>query len=271
MKAVKVILSIACAVQFWTVCNPAAAEDDKQEVDTHSATQAEPAAAAPAEESSPLTITPSLAVFSHYMFRGVNLYDGSSIQPSVGGLYDTGDYGTFGANVWSHVSADEGMKDADFWEIDYTLSYAYTIDAVTLSAGHIWYTYPDDNGGALLNSNEVFASASVDMPLTPTLSYYHDYDEFDYSYYELGFSHNFEPKALGEGFNLAPFVAFGFASNAADTGVYQDDGLVQTTMGVSFQIPWGIFTVKPMLAYTKEADAIATDQFWSGITISTSL
>lgn len=221
--------------------------------------------AAGAEDSAPeknWSVDLNTSFLTDYMFRGVNLYDGASIQPSVGVNYDTGDYGSLSSSVWAHFSA-EGEESAGekFTEIDYTLSYAINFGKVGLSVGHLWYTYPRDSDG-IDNSNELFASIEVDTFLTPTFSVFHDYDEFDAQYYELGISHTIETDWLGDGFNITPYVTTGFASHAEK--VYADNGFVQVTFGTSFDAKLGDVTVTPSLNVTRESDDFADNEFWVG-------
>jgi hypothetical protein len=227
--------------------------------------------AAPAlAETSAFNASASVSFNSDYMWRGFNLYDGSSIQPSISVDYDTG-YGTVGGNVWSHLSAEGGTTNIDkFTEIDYTLTYALALDPIAVKVGHLWYTYPKDSDN-LENTAEIFASVVIDdealgspFPLSPTLSAYHDYDLVDGQYYELGISHTFEPKGLGDGFNFTPYAAFGFAED--QTPVYAANGFVQSTFGVSTSLSMGDVAVTPSLNYTAEADENLKNEFWFGMT-----
>ena len=225
-----------------------------------------------AEDTSPLTGSASVAFLSDYMWRGFNLFDGSSIQPTVGAEYDTG-AGKLGANVWAHLSAEGGDSAATkFTEFDYTLSYAFSLSPLSFKVGHLWYTYPisDDN---LEDTAEFFGTVVVDdaalgspFALNPTFSVYHDYDLVDGQYYELGLSHAFEIPALGDGFNMTPYVAFGYAQNQEP--VYAEDGFVQTTFGVSSNLSLGSFAVVPSLNYTAESDNNLKNEFWFGFSLS---
>lgn len=210
----------------------------------------------------------SVAFNSDYMFRGFNLYNGTSIQPSVAGTADLGDAGALTASVWAHTSAENDTRTKKFTEVDYTLSYSIPVDIVSLSAGHLWYTYPHESDDLdIPDTGEYFVAASLDTLLSPTFSYFRDYDAFDANYYELSFSHLIEPgcPCLGEGFNITPYVAFGFASDAEK--VYADDGLVHVTFGVSSDLKLGNIAVKPTLNYTAESDDNAVNQFWFGMTL----
>jgi len=214
----------------------------------------------------------STAFLSDYMFRGFNLYDGASIQPSVTASYDTG-YGEVSANLWMHLSAEGDRQAEKFTELDETISWAYTFDPVTIKLGHVWYNYPDDSD-AIDDSAEFFVNLVLDdssfndfFPLTPTFSFYHEYRITDAQYYELVFSHLFEPEFMGKGFNITPFVNIGFASNAEK--VYDDEqGLVQVIYGISSSVPLGDVLLIPSLNYTSSVDDAATNEFWFGSSVN---
>ena len=220
-------------------------------------------------EESPLSVDLSTGLYSDYMFRGFNLYDGIAIQPSLGTSYDLGDAGTLGANVWAHLSGEGDRQAEKFTEVDYTLSYDISLGIASIGLGHVWYTFPDSDDG-IDDSAEFFASISFDTLLSPSFSFYHDYDAFDAQYYELGLSHTLECSYLGEGFNITPFVNFGFASNAEK--VYADSGgLVQITYGAYFDLDLGDIAVTPSINYTNESDDAASNEFWVGLAFDYSL
>ena len=226
----------------------------------------EPVRAEDADES-PFSVDVGVDFYSDYMFRGQNLYPGNSIQPSIAPNFSLGDYGNISALTWFHFSAD-GMSEGvdEFFEYDQTFAYDFTYELVTASVGHVWYTYPEDD---IATTAEIIASVSVDTVLTPTLAFYHDYREFDAQYYELNFSHklSFEEKGVE---SITPFVNVGFATNAEK--VYgEDDGYVQTIVGVSAEVPLGPLVLQPRLAYT-EGEAVRTnDEFFMGFSVIYSL
>lgn len=217
-----------------------------------------------AEESSDLSLGLTTDFNSDYMWRGFNLYDGTSIQPSLDANYNLGSMGNIGLNVWSHLSAEGGQGAAEkFTEIDYTAHWDMAFDAWSVSVGHIWYQYPR-NSDDIEDSAEVFASISHDCAINPTLKVFHDYDQYDNQYYELGFSHEFETSALGDGFKTTPYVAVGFADNAEK--VYDEDsGVTHVAVGTSFNFQTGDLTVSPNLNYSFKVDDATQDEFWVGV------
>ncbi len=220
-----------------------------------------------AEDGGPLTVETTVGVYTDYMWRGFNLYDDMSLQPSIDVSYDTGSIGTLGVNGWMHISMDQDEEQNEFTEYDLTPYWEMSFDKLTVSAGFLFYFYPNEDEENIPDTSEVFASISYDTLLSPTLKFYHDYDEFNYQYYELGLSHTFEIAELGEGFNLTPSIAIGFADSAED--VYADDsGLVQITYGISMEAPLGNMTVTPGVYYTQEDDDALEDEWWGGFSLA---
>ncbi len=217
-----------------------------------------------AHADSALTTDFRLGLFSDYLWRGFNLYDGTSIQPSIASSLAVGP-GTLTGSVWGHLSGEgsDGASVENFTEVDYTLSYSIPVGSATFTAGHLWYTYPDSDDN-IDNTAEVFGSiALAELPLSPVVSVFHDYDLYDATYIELGLSHVFD---VGSESSLTPYVAFGFGAHADK--YYAEDGLVQTTVGANLQIPVDSVSVIPGVHYTFESDANATDELWFGTTVS---
>lgn len=220
---------------------------------------------ASAEQDRSVTVDTSVAVLTDYMFRGFNLYDGTSIQPSTNLNYKT-EVGTFTGGLWFHLPGEGDRQSEKFTELDATLKYAHSIGPVAFTIGNVWYTYPNEGDNEILDTAEMFATVSYDTLFTPTLSFYHDWDEFDAQYYEFGLSHKLTAETLGEGFNVTPFVAFGFASSADN--VYDDDGLVHVTYGMYSTVSLGDITLTPSVNYTSKVDDATVNEFWAGISFA---
>jgi hypothetical protein len=215
-----------------------------------------------AEESKSWSVDTNVGFFSDYMWRGFNLFNGASIQPSVTANYDTG-YGVISGNTWVHLSADQDSGQDRFTETDYTLKYSLDVDKISLSAGGIWYRYPSSD---LTDTEEVFGSISYDYDLlNPVLTVYRDVGEFENWYYEATISHEFE-KVLESEATLTPYSTFGFASDAEK--VYDGDGLVQVTVGSSVSFDMGPIAVAPNVNYTFKVDDATVNNFWMGTNVS---
>jgi hypothetical protein len=210
----------------------------------------------------------SFGTYTDYMFRGKNVYEGISLQPSATGFYDFGDAGSLSLNVWAHIPGESNEPPEKFNEVDTTVAYEIDVDMVTLSAGHIFYTFPGGEG-RIRDTLEYFASVQIDTIANPTFTFYHDYDEGKYQYYTLGFSQPVPLDFVGDDVVVTPYVTFGFASNSDDQPrFYFNDGLVHTDFGISTDLKMGKIIVTPNFNVTLESDDGATNEFWAGIDFS---
>ncbi len=223
------------------------------------------------EEESPYSLSISTDIASDYMFRGQNLYQGTSIQPSVGGGYSFGDFGSLDANIWSHNPAEDGHGPQEKYnEIDYTISYSISWDILTLGVGNLWYTYPHQSDVDIEATYEYFISASLDTILTPTLTFYHDYRLYQTNIFELGFSHSFENESLGKDVSVTPSVIFGFGQNT-DKVYAEDSGLLYISTGVGAELPLAMLKITPSLNYNFKIDDSTINEFWFKVGIAYSL
>jgi hypothetical protein len=122
-----------------------------------------------------------VAFLSQYVWRGYALSDSSLvIQPSI----SAGCKG-FGLNLWGNLDTDYDDTGKDFNETDLTFSYDKRFGKVGLGLGYIYYGLEGED------TQEFYASVSLDTILAPTLTVYRDYDLFDSWYVLLGVSHSF--------------------------------------------------------------------------------
>lgn len=146
----------------------------------------------PKKEEDNVTGSVSTAIYNKYIFRGYELSSGSVvIQPLV-----TVSYKGFSLNYWGNIDTREKQTQSfipdrpgrkSFNESDLTLSYTYSIDKLSLTAGYIYYgtKYTDE-------TEEVFLSASYDIISKPTLTIYRDISTYPGTYLNLALSHSFE-------------------------------------------------------------------------------
>lgn len=221
-----------------------------------------------AEEKKPtFTLDTNLSVYSSYMFRGLNLFDGPSIQPSVKANYYTEGNGDFHVNLWTHQRMDNARTGGNFSEYDVTFTYDYSFEDFTLSLGNVAIMYSDDIDISYPETSEMYLSIALDNTLlTPTFTTYHDYRAYDSQYYELLLSHRFEEPALWENFNITPYVNIGFASNSDK--YFQKDGFIQGTVGILSDINAGPILVTPSINYTLPHEDVDDNQLWIGVSLS---
>lgn len=191
----------------------------------------------------PLSVEVSLDVLSDYMWRGVICNGNPVWQPSVTLAYDLGDWGALAANVWQSYdlthkrgTATNSRRACGLQEIDYTLSYAVSLADFDLEAGHIFYTFPNNNGAS---DQELYATVAYNNPIvTPSASVYWNYgsahgDDPSAVYFSFGLAHDFEPL---EGLTLTPSASLGFGDNAWSqyvTDVSAGTELTDQTIGLA--------------------------------------
>ena len=189
------------------------------------------------EDGLPLSIEFSMDILSDYVWRGEICNDNPVWQPSATLGYDFGDYGALSANIWSTFdlthkrgTCTNSRRSAGLQEIDYTLSYAVELAGVGFEIGHIWYTYPNNNGPT---DQDLYATVSYDNPIvTPSASVYYNYsdsagNDLSCLYYTFGLGHDF---AITDDLTLSPGASLGFGGNAwTDCGTE----LTDQTVGIS--------------------------------------
>ena len=185
---------------------------------------------ATAQETSIYSASGDVALVSKYLWRGQRLTNDWSVQPSV-----TLGIEGFAFNAWAtmdmtavnnynagdpRAASGDGLQ-GHFTEIDYTFSYDYSFDTVSVGAGTIFYTFPD----RFATTTELYGTVSFDtVPLAPNATIYIDVDETSAgggdtgAYFLLGAGHSFSiDNDVISSFDLSGTFAF---ANGGFTGFY---------------------------------------------------
>ncbi|QYK53361.1 MAG: hypothetical protein KF824_00385 [Fimbriimonadaceae bacterium] len=140
----------------------------------------------------PFDVSLDSAIYSKYVWRGVNLSNGGVFQPSL-----TVGLQGFELNVWgsyeftNNVLYPSGSNGKNrFTEWDTTLSYSGESALGSWTVGAVQYAYPTTG---LANTTEVFAQFGFNHPLNPYIAGYFDVDESKGTYLKLGGSTNLSP------------------------------------------------------------------------------
>ncbi len=105
--------------------------------------------------------------YDKYVWRGQYLDRDAVVQPGVSVTAN-------GFTVGYWASAPMENKDAlNSSESDGYVSYSKTEGIYTVTVGHTWYAFP----GAGTSSKEFFGTLAAAMPLNPSLTYAHDYED----------------------------------------------------------------------------------------------
>ncbi len=217
----------------------------------------------------------SVDVMSQYVWRGWQLSDDSVIQPSVGITYEG-----LGVNIWSNYDNDTTA----ITETDYTLNYTFSIEKFGFDVGYIFYTFPDSD----FDTQEIYASASYDVILSPSLTIYYDFDEGDGAFIVASIGHSI---ALLEEMSLDVGASLSYNADnlvmGTDSGGDAFSGFYNGDISASVSIPvYKALSITPMVAYSfplgddakdvLEANALAVtgdddgDIFYGGVSISLS-
>lgn len=198
-----------------------------------------------AEEEKP-TAGVDLGGFSQYIWRGLELSEDSIVlQPSM-----TVGYKGASFNIWGNLDTDNAAYDGmKYNETDLTLSYSHTVGIVKLTGGYIYYALD-----GLTDSQEIFASATLNTILNPTITVYREIAHVPAWYVNVGISHS-QPITGDITLDAAASAGYyhsddeGFAEANDPTEKYQQfhNGLVSLGMTVPFA---DYFSVKPMIAYS---------------------
>ena len=208
--------------------------------------------AAMAEEEAP-SADFSVGLYSKYIWRGYELSDGSMvIQPSLSVSYKG-----FGANLWANLDTDLYGEDTHKWvETDLTLSYDGSHGMLGYGAGWIYYAINADGD---TDTQEFYATLSLDVLLAPSLTIYYDTDNFQGDWYAL--------LAIGHSFELAESISLDLGLSAGyyfiNDGIGPGDDYSELHDGVlsaSVSFPVGEYiTITPELYYSFPLSSEAED------------
>jgi hypothetical protein len=217
--------------------------------------------------------------FGKYVWRGQNLNDDPVFQPGI-----SAGYADLTATIWGSFDlTNYNGNSGDFYELDYSLDYSGSVpgfEGVDYSIGIIYYDFP---GSTVKDTTELYWGLVFDLPLSPSITVYHDVDEAEGSYVSLGLAHSIEKIA-----ELSPDCSVGMEIGASlgwASGSYNkyywttDQSKTQDlTLTVSFPMEFlDGWTLAPSLNYVtllsddiRATDAYdsASDYFFAGVGLS---
>lgn len=177
LVAVLMFFSLESSIYAEELKDPHAVETQKEVILQHT-------------EEPPVSGSASVGVFNRYIFRGYELSsDSIVIQPAINISYRG-----FSAGFWGNIDSNEHATQSfvpdradqkSFNETDLTLSYTYSVEKLSLTAGYIYY-----GTKYTAETEELFLTASYDTFLKPALSVYRDITEYPGTYVNLALSHS---------------------------------------------------------------------------------
>jgi len=223
--------------------------------------------------------------FSKYIWRGQNVNDDPVFQPEI-----TANYENFTVGIWGNLDLTNiNDKSGDFLEIDYYLDYSTDLpglEGIGYSVGFIYYDFPGAtaDGTRTPDTFEIYWGLNFDLPLSPSITVYHDVDEADGSYASLSFGHSIEKiteltPEIPVGLDIGSSLGWGSGSyNKYYWGTDQTK-LNDLVFSVSFPIEISGWNLVPSLNYVtllsddiRDTDVYGTDSdfFYAGISLSKS-
>jgi uncharacterized protein (TIGR02001 family) len=204
-----------------------------------------------------------LTLVSRYVWRGFDTISNNrpAIQPSL--TFDFGKSGVW-LNLWSAIA----LVDTDFVELDLIAGYDKTFsDKITLSAGVGYFTFPSLPHWPDKNSTtpEVYTGMTAcSFPLSPTLTFYYDFNLGDGFYGTLSLNHDFRIK----GIVLSPAFMVGYIHQYQKIGV--DPGFSDISLGLSSDFAVENITLTPCVNYVIVPNHTINNEneIWMGLCIS---
>ncbi len=170
------------------------------------------------------------AVLSQDIWRGYELSRNSVVvQPSM-----TIGYKGFSVNMWGNLdtkpySVGNASYTGTWNETDLTLSYTKTLGLFNVGGGYIYYSLAPLNKDAADrdDSQELFATVSLNTLLTPTLTLYKEIDHYRNWYFLLGISHLFELNKMAS-LKLAATAGYLLSTDAEKYPKFDGNALATT-------------------------------------------
>jgi len=224
------------------------------------------------------SVTVDLTYSSKYIWRGLNFNDDGVVWPSVAYSWNG-----FSASLWASIETsdynvypDNATPSGDITEVDYTFSYTFPVDKFSFTVGLALYEYPTTG---LDNTMELFAVASYDTYLSPTISVYQDVDEAEGTWISLSASHSFDLWTLEGGQTLSLTISGGIGFGTSQHNEYYfglaESSLTDLTLHATlpFQISetWCVtlsFNYATLLDSDNRQIMAKDDNFWTTLSIT---
>lgn len=182
-----------------------------------------------------------------YFWRGYEVVDHPALQPLVNlTLRDA----PLSLTAWGSLTLGDHNNHKPSDEIDLTLAVAEEVTLgrldLGLETGAILYTFPEAPRGTR-RSAEAFVACSPDLPLSPTLSYAYDFDQWDASYLAIALAPEL-PLRSDRALAVTPSLGFGDSD--------QPFGFQDATLSLATTFAWRGLDWTPTLGLTRASHAI---------------
>lgn len=190
---------------------------------------AAPTAPAMAQDDKAWSLDVGADYSTHYLFRGVPLLgDNEVLIPNA--TFTVGGFSAYYYGYRGDIPADFTLSglETPYNEDDFGADYTFSIgEKFSLTLGGVAYMYSNRTTEEYESEDtyELYAIASFDVFLAPTVSYWHDMDAYEGGYMQVGISSSIP---LGDKASIDWSAALGvdFGYNDADTNGDLNDLLV---------------------------------------------
>ncbi len=205
-------------------------------------------------------VNADVSVLSHYVWRGQNYGEGGVIQPNFSIGFGYG----LSLGVWANYNIDDDRytnSSHQVNEVDYTVDYSRDLGPVGISLGWIYYDFPRTGG---LDTQELYAGVSFNVPLSPSITVYRDIHEVDGTYINAAIGHDLQLTDLTT-LSLGASLAWGSESYHNGYFGVKDDSLSDYNLSAALAFALSDkITVTPMIAYSGLADGDLEDAAEAG-------
>jgi len=200
------------------------------------------------------SVDTDIGVYSKYIWRGQVLDDQPVVQGGVTVTHEKGFY----ANVWGNYSLSDDYGPDGLNEVDYTVGFAGTVDALDYDVGYIYYSFPNTT---LPSTGEIYGGVALNnLIVTPSLYVYYDVDEAN-GFYVIG-DLNYG-KDLSEALSMEAGVSVAWASANFNQFYYAGSGHTGSSLsdsklytGLSYAISESL-SLSASLSYSFFPDSVA--------------
>ncbi|MBN1493755.1 MAG: hypothetical protein JW938_06360 [Candidatus Omnitrophica bacterium] len=207
-------------------------------------------------EVSPIDIEIGFTVASAYIWRGQNLGSDTSFQPyfTVSPDFEPEGFGDISFTTWANITKNNSPDfNQNHNETDFSIDYSIDVlEYGSISAGYIYYDFPHVEDDSADETQEFYVGASLNVLLSPTFTWYHDFDAGSGEWITFGISHDFDLKVA----TIATHALLAY--NKGQWGARE--GFSSLDFGASLPIPIGDhMTIEPFISYTKRLDEVWDD------------
>ena len=215
-------------------------------------------------------------VFSQYVWRGMLPTNGPVLQNSVTALWRGAHL-----NMWTNLDLNSANgRRGKFNEVDFDAGYDRSLEKVSFSAGAIRYTFPNTTAAA---TTEVYAGATLAVPLRPAVKVYYDVDGIRGAYVTFDLSHSVAmPKPhpqVSWSVELAAGAGWGSSGCSRSYFGVHEQGLMDVHPGLAVPVSLGKrWRVTPRISYAalarkalRDSGVPAPHGFVAGVTVGFTL